>query len=86
MDAGSSPYLIFGINEVDLVGFSGGLLCSTENPCGDGTSAYLTASGIGDLDLQSGTVVPAATPEPSSFLLLGTGLLGIAGMMRKRFA
>ncbi len=32
------------------------------------------------------TSSPAATPEPSSFLLLGTGLLGIAGMMRKRFA
>ena len=29
---------------------------------------------------------PATVPEPSGFALLGTGVLGVAGMVRKRFA
>ena len=33
------------------------------------------------------TDIPSSiTPEPSSFALLGTGMLGVAGVMRKRFA
>jgi len=45
-----------------------------------------------DLDYNDDTFVftdigaAAPTPEPSSFALLGTGLLGVAGVLRRKFA
>ncbi len=56
----------------------------------DSTSAgTLAPDSLAGNTTGGGTVTlvgTAVTPEPSSFFLLGTGLLGLAGVMKRRFA
>jgi hypothetical protein len=70
------------IPQVALVGYDGGLICSTDDPCFGDTSAY--SFGMESVEYTSGRLEP--TPEPSSLILALTGALGMCVALRRKNA
>ena len=75
-------------------GYDDAVLCVADNnqDCLRGKFSFLNDSGLiglfegGAMALETTTMPASVTPEPSSIALLGTGMLGVAGVVRKRFA
>ena len=58
----------------------------TASATGNVTAYFYSSDASNDDNFVFTNVTAAPTPEPSSFILFGTGLVGAAGALRRKFA
>jgi hypothetical protein len=78
----SFPALVLVFDGSTYVGYDGGALGSESEPA-NGVFSDVEFSTGSDILIQ-GALTP--TPEPSSFALLGTGVLGFVGVVRRKIS
>lgn len=89
LDFSFNNTLVGGTYYVNLTGVDAPMGWDTTSHPTNGFNAYYMSNGVVTPNIQGmgfkilGTTT--ATPEPSSALLLGSGVLGLAGMLRRRF-
>ena len=81
--ATSGDLLVFNLPQTSMVGYAGGNVCSLEHLCNGGFSSALVEANGTDIFFETGSLT--TTPEPSTLALFGTGILGLAGMARRKF-
>ena len=65
-----------------LVGYAGGPICSTANPCYGGALSGFAYGISGNKPYTGGTL--SATPEPSSWMFIAIGAVALVTILRRR--
>jgi hypothetical protein len=78
LPGGSDTYAVWNWNSTSATG------TQYENE-GSGWAEYATDVPTGAVEVLGTSETPTPTPEPGTFALLGSGLLGLAGALRRKY-